>query len=172
MSLPCPLCALHHHDLHMKGNEGEWWRGRGIEPLPVAESLWRQSRGLPDAPEAGNADPPGRRRHAARVMGDGPISCNPPGSAPQTSCGGRLGCLPEAAGSKGAHSAKAALDVIPDVRRPARSALCAAIHERSTDNFGLVALLARVMRARPYRGQFREPEVIFSGKTSDESVSF
>jgi hypothetical protein len=50
-----PLCALHHHDLHMKGNEGEWWNGRAIEPLPVAESLWRQSRGLPDAPEAGNA---------------------------------------------------------------------------------------------------------------------
>ena len=54
-----PLCALHHHDLHMKGNEGEWWNGRAIEPMPVAESLWRQSRGLLDAPEAGDAVPQG-----------------------------------------------------------------------------------------------------------------
>jgi hypothetical protein len=51
-----PLCALHHHDLHMKGNEGEWWNGRAIEPLPVAESLWRQSRGLPDAGDAAPQD--------------------------------------------------------------------------------------------------------------------
>ena len=48
-----PLCALHHHDLHMRGNEGEWWWGRAIEPLPIAESLWRESRGLPDTGEAG-----------------------------------------------------------------------------------------------------------------------
>lgn len=35
-----PLCAIHHHDLHMKGNEAEWWWGHNIEPLAVAEKLW------------------------------------------------------------------------------------------------------------------------------------
>ncbi len=40
-----PLCALHHHDLHMKGNEVEWWWGRTIDPLPAAEALWQTSRG-------------------------------------------------------------------------------------------------------------------------------
>jgi DNA recombination protein Rad52 len=41
-----PLCAIHHHDLHMKGNEAEWWRGHNIEPLPIAEQLWATSSGL------------------------------------------------------------------------------------------------------------------------------
>ena len=35
-----PLCAIHHHDLHMKGNEAEWWWGHNIEPLAIAEKLW------------------------------------------------------------------------------------------------------------------------------------
>jgi len=39
-----PLCALHHHDLHMKGNEAAWWAERKIDPMPAAEALWR-SRG-------------------------------------------------------------------------------------------------------------------------------
>ena len=52
-----PLCAVHHHDLHMRGDEGEWWWGRAIEPLPIAERLWRESRGLPDTGEAGGLPP-------------------------------------------------------------------------------------------------------------------
>ena len=39
-----PLCALHHHDLHMKGNEAEWWWGHTIDPLPIAERLWLTTR--------------------------------------------------------------------------------------------------------------------------------
>ena len=40
-----PLCALHHHDLHNKGNEAEWWWGHAIDPLPIAERLWLMRQG-------------------------------------------------------------------------------------------------------------------------------
>ena len=35
-----PLCATHHHELHMRGNELEWWKNKQIEPLSIAEELW------------------------------------------------------------------------------------------------------------------------------------
>ena len=38
-----PLCATHHHELHMRGNEREWWQDKGIEPLKVADELWHDS---------------------------------------------------------------------------------------------------------------------------------
>ena len=34
-----PLCALHHHELHMRGNELTWWEERQIAPLDIAEEL-------------------------------------------------------------------------------------------------------------------------------------
>ena len=39
-----PLCAIHHHHLHTTGKEHEWWQEHKIDPLPVAERLWRESR--------------------------------------------------------------------------------------------------------------------------------
>ena len=36
-----PLCATHHHELHMRGNELEWWKDNQIEPLSIADELWR-----------------------------------------------------------------------------------------------------------------------------------
>ena len=36
-----PLCATHHHELHMRGNEVEWWKDQQIEPLGIADGLWR-----------------------------------------------------------------------------------------------------------------------------------
>ena len=39
-----PLCALHHDDLHRAGAERDWWRGKGLDPLPVALELWQKSR--------------------------------------------------------------------------------------------------------------------------------
>ena len=39
-----PLCALHHRDLHARGNEEAWWQERKIEPLAVASQLWSESR--------------------------------------------------------------------------------------------------------------------------------
>jgi hypothetical protein len=40
-----PLCALHHRENHTTGDERLWWRQRDIDPLAVADELWRQSRG-------------------------------------------------------------------------------------------------------------------------------
>ena len=39
-----PLCALHHRDLHARGDEEAWWEERKIEPLGVANELWSESR--------------------------------------------------------------------------------------------------------------------------------
>ncbi len=36
-----PLCATHHHELHMRGNELEWWKDQQVEPLSIADELWR-----------------------------------------------------------------------------------------------------------------------------------
>jgi hypothetical protein len=38
-----PLCAIHHSENHTTGNERLWWSERAIDPLPVAERLWRES---------------------------------------------------------------------------------------------------------------------------------
>jgi hypothetical protein len=35
-----PLCRSHHRELHRSGNEKKWWVGRGVDPLPFAETLW------------------------------------------------------------------------------------------------------------------------------------
>ena len=41
-----PVCATHHHQLHQTGNERTWWEEKKIDPLPVAEGLWRSTQGL------------------------------------------------------------------------------------------------------------------------------
>jgi hypothetical protein len=40
-----PLCAIHHTENHATGDERGWWRDRKIDPLPIAEELWRKSNG-------------------------------------------------------------------------------------------------------------------------------
>jgi hypothetical protein len=39
-----PLCAIHHHQIHVTGKEREWWEERNMDPLKVAMSLWQHSR--------------------------------------------------------------------------------------------------------------------------------
>jgi DNA recombination protein Rad52 len=39
-----PLCAIHHHHIHTTGKEREWWQERDIDPLKIADVLWKQSR--------------------------------------------------------------------------------------------------------------------------------
>ena len=39
-----PVCRTHHRELHRTTKEQEWWRGLGIDPLPVAAKLWSQTR--------------------------------------------------------------------------------------------------------------------------------
>jgi len=38
-----PLCALHHRELHARGNERAWWVAKGFDPLTVADQLWRET---------------------------------------------------------------------------------------------------------------------------------
>jgi hypothetical protein len=42
-----PLCRLHHRELHRRGDEKAWWRDLGVDPVPVALGLWRQSNESP-----------------------------------------------------------------------------------------------------------------------------
>jgi ERF superfamily len=39
-----PLCRGHHRELHRYGDEGSWWGGINIDPIPIALALWRRSR--------------------------------------------------------------------------------------------------------------------------------
>jgi hypothetical protein len=50
-----PVCRLHHQELHRVGDEAAWWRAAAIDPLPIALSLWRQSRGGPAASPIGES---------------------------------------------------------------------------------------------------------------------
>jgi hypothetical protein len=50
-----PLCRSHHRQLHHSGNEGDWWQIVEIDPLPIAEQLWRESRVRRNAPLAHSA---------------------------------------------------------------------------------------------------------------------
>ena len=38
-----PLCAIHHTENHATGDERRWWHERKLDPLAVAEQLWRKS---------------------------------------------------------------------------------------------------------------------------------
>jgi hypothetical protein len=38
-----PVCRIHHRDLHKRGDERNWWEGQGIDPLPIAATLWAKS---------------------------------------------------------------------------------------------------------------------------------
>jgi hypothetical protein len=40
-----PLCRVHHRDLHRRGDEKKWWKAVSIDPMEVAQRLWRESRG-------------------------------------------------------------------------------------------------------------------------------
>ena len=40
------VCRTHHREIHRHGDEAAWWTRAGIEPLPVALTLWRQTHPL------------------------------------------------------------------------------------------------------------------------------
>jgi hypothetical protein len=40
-----PLCRVHHRDLHRGSDEKKWWEAAKIEPMKVAQRLWRETRG-------------------------------------------------------------------------------------------------------------------------------
>jgi hypothetical protein len=39
-----PLCAIHYTEIHAIGNERHWWQEHKIDPLQIAERLWRENR--------------------------------------------------------------------------------------------------------------------------------
>ena len=41
-----PICRLHHRELHRRGDERAWWEKQGIDPLPIAASLWERTHAL------------------------------------------------------------------------------------------------------------------------------
>src|SRR5258706_13125301 len=41
-----PLCVLHHDDVHRNGPEPAWWGKRGMDPKPIAATLWLTSRSV------------------------------------------------------------------------------------------------------------------------------
>jgi len=41
-----PLCRTHHRELHLRADEAAWWQEAKLDPLEVAQRLWRESRGL------------------------------------------------------------------------------------------------------------------------------
>ena len=40
-----PLCRTHHRQLHSRGNEIAWWAAAKIDPSPIAQRLWSETRG-------------------------------------------------------------------------------------------------------------------------------
>ena len=41
-----PLCAIHHTENHATGDERKWWSDRKIDPLAVAQELWKSTTRL------------------------------------------------------------------------------------------------------------------------------
>jgi hypothetical protein len=41
-----PLCRGHHREAHRYGDEAAWWAKAGVEPLRVANALWRETHPL------------------------------------------------------------------------------------------------------------------------------
>jgi hypothetical protein len=44
-----PICRLHHRELHRRGNERAWWENQGIDPLPIAATLWAKTHAVAPA---------------------------------------------------------------------------------------------------------------------------
>jgi hypothetical protein len=65
-----PLCRVHHREVHSSSNEAGWWKGYGLDPLPIASALWAQTRPArplapPKPPAQWNASPKAKRRRTA-----------------------------------------------------------------------------------------------------------
>ena len=41
-----PICRLHHRELHRRGDERIWWEKQGVDPLPIAASLWARTHAV------------------------------------------------------------------------------------------------------------------------------
>jgi hypothetical protein len=39
-----PLCRTHHRAVHRHGDEADWWKSAGIDPVVMAQRLWQHTR--------------------------------------------------------------------------------------------------------------------------------
>jgi hypothetical protein len=39
-----PLCRIHHREVHDRGDERAWWDALKIDPRPIAQGLWTETR--------------------------------------------------------------------------------------------------------------------------------
>jgi hypothetical protein len=53
-----PLCRIHHREVHRIGREASWWETIKMDPFPIAEKLWRQTRGPNTGPLDAHAHSP------------------------------------------------------------------------------------------------------------------
>jgi ERF superfamily len=44
-----PLCRGHHREVHRRGDEFDWWRKVGTDPIVAARALWLETHPLPTA---------------------------------------------------------------------------------------------------------------------------
>ena len=51
-----PICRLHHRELHRRGNEHAWWQSQGIDPLPIAATLWARTHAVAETEIVGDRD--------------------------------------------------------------------------------------------------------------------
>ena len=72
-----PICRLHHRELHRRGNERVWWEAQGIDPLPIATSLWEKTHAVASTAteDAGDVDRPIKVN--GRYVADGPGARRP-----------------------------------------------------------------------------------------------
>jgi hypothetical protein len=68
-----PICRLHHRELHRRGDERAWWSKQGIDPLPIAATLWERTHAVDsaDAELAGDMTEPTKlnEEHLANGFG-------------------------------------------------------------------------------------------------------
>jgi hypothetical protein len=38
-----PVCRLHHRELHRHGDEAAWWDAVNIDPVTIAQALWKST---------------------------------------------------------------------------------------------------------------------------------
>jgi hypothetical protein len=43
-----PLCAIHHSQIHTTGDERQWWLEHKIDPLVLAQDLWKATPDVED----------------------------------------------------------------------------------------------------------------------------
>ena len=67
-----PICRLHHREMHRCGNEHAWWQSQGIDPLPIAASLWDRTHAVASPAAEGASDIDRPTKVNGRYVADGP----------------------------------------------------------------------------------------------------